>query len=121
MICDGRSSEGSPDWSSGLACSVLVSGCVAEGFDECATDVGDLVGLPEGFDECATVGIGVGDLVGLAEGFDECATVGIDVGTGVGDLVGKADGVAVGDLVGSDVSIGSSASSKLPVRAREYF
>ena len=88
MICDGSSSEGSPDWSSGLACSVLVSGCVAEGLDECATagiGVGDLVGLPEGLPEGLVVGttdgVAVGDLVGLAEGFDECATVGIAVGS----------------------------------------
>ena len=75
-------------------------------------------------------GFGVGNLLGLAEGSDECVIVGrsvdsllgLDDGEAVGDLLGLDVGKAVGEAVGSDVSIGTSAaSSKLPVRASEYF
>ena len=68
-------------------------------------------------------GFGVGDLLGLAEGSDECVIVGRGVGSLLGlDDVGLDDGEAEGEAVGSGVSIGTSAaSSKLPVRASEYF
>lgn len=97
-------------WLSGedVGLAVLVMGLRVKKDD--GFGVGDLLGLAEGFDEYVIVGRGVGSLLGL------------DDGEAVGDLLGLDVGKAVGEAVGSDVSIGTSAaSSKLPVRASEYF
>ena len=97
-------------WLSGedVGLEVLVMGLrvgKADGFG-----VGDMLGLAEGSDEYVIVGRGVGGLLGL------------DDGEAVGSLLGLDDGEAEGEAVGSGVSIGTSAaSSKLPVRASEYF